>query len=183
MQSDRPAPPGLLLIARVFLVIAMQSFGGGLSGWIRREIVQQRHWMEEQQFLSGLALCQIAPGPNAVNLSVFIGTTLRGRAGAAAALVGMLGVPMLVVLAMGAGVAALSQSPMVNSAMTGVGAAAIGLNLATGLRMVREGIRTPAAAGIAAAATLAIGGFGANFLLTLLVLVPASIAFAVWLPR
>jgi chromate transporter len=183
MHPDRPAPPSLSAIAAVFLIIAMQSFGGGLSGWIRREVVQKRNWMGEQQFLSGLALCQIAPGPNAVNLSVFIGTTLRGTSGACAALGGMLGVPMIVVLALGAGFAAVSGAAVVGSVMAGIGAAAIGLNLATGLRMTRRGIRTPVGAAVAVAAAVSIGVLATDFLRTLLILLPVSLALAVWQSR
>lgn len=183
MQREHAPPPSIAQITFVFFVIAMQSFGGGLSGWIRREVVQRRGWMPDQQFLSGLALCQIAPGPNSVNLSVFIGTTLRGGAGALAALLGMIGAPMALVIAMGAAVAELSTYPVVSSGMAGVGAAAVGLNLATGIRMARRGVRSTYAAGIALAATVAIGGFGTNFLASVVVLLPLSFAVAVWTRR
>jgi chromate transporter len=184
MPPDRAAPPPSLgAIAGAFLVIAMQSFGGGLSGWIRRDVVQQRGWLSEDQFLSGLALCQIAPGPNAVNLAVFIGTTLRGASGACAALLGMVGAPMLLVIALGVAADALAGSAAVSSAMAGIGAAAIGLNLATGVRMLRRGVRSVPAALIVLAATLGIGAFGANFLASVLVLLPVSIAAAIWAGR
>jgi chromate transporter len=140
--STRPAP-SLRDIALVFLSIGLQSFGGGLSAWVRREVVQRRAWLEEQPFLSGLALCQITPGPNAVNLAVFVGATLRGRAGAMAALAGMLIVPMLIVLALGAAFATFRDAAWIGSLMAGIGAAAIGLNFATAIRMTRRGVRTP----------------------------------------
>ena len=171
-------PPTLPALFRVFLVIGMQSFGGGLSAWMRRETVQKHRWLEEGAFLSGLALCQITPGPNAVNLAVFIGTTLRGRPGAVAALGGMLLVPVFLVLAMGAAFARLHDSPGLQSAMAGLGCGAIGLNLATGLRMLRKNIRTPAAILITAAAALGVGILGANLLLSLLVMIPASLLLA-----
>ncbi|MBV9538478.1 MAG: chromate transporter [Acidisphaera sp.] len=177
-MTTHPPPPSLRAIAFVFLGIAMQSFGGGLSGWIRREIVQRRGWMTDPQFLSGLALCQIAPGPNAVNLSVFIGTSLRGGAGALAALLGMIGAPMALVIAMGAAIATFGRYPLVSSVMAGVGAAAIGLNLATGLRMARRGVRSVPAAAIVLAAIIAIGGLNANFLASVAVLLPLSLLMA-----
>lgn len=164
---------------RVFLVIGMQSFGGGLSAWMRREVVLRRRWMTEPAFLSGLALCQIAPGPNAVNLAVFIGTTLRGRAGAMAALGGMLLVPVALVLAMGAAFARLRDVPGLESGMAGLGCAAIGLNLATALRLTRKNIRAPSAIAVTVAAAIGVGILGANLPLALLVLIPASL----WLAR
>ena len=130
--ADAAAPlvtPSLVTLAWVFMLIGMQSFGGGLSAWMRREAVQRRRWMSDTQFASGMALCQIAPGPNSVNLSVFIGTTLRGRMGALAALVGMLVVPVAVVLTMGGLFARVQGVAAVNSAMVGLGAGAIGMTV------------------------------------------------------
>ena len=174
------APPSLREIAIVFLLIGVQSFGGGLSAWVRREVVQRRGWLEEQAFLSGLALCQITPGPNAVNLAVFVGTTLRGRSGALAALAGMLIVPMVIVLALGAAFATLRADPWIASLMAGIGAAAIGLNFATAIRMARRGVRTPGAALVILAATVSVGWLGVPLPLALLALVPASLACAMW---
>jgi chromate transporter len=178
MQQQRTAPPSLLALFWVFLAVGMQSFGGGLSGWIRRAIVERRGWMSEAQFLSGLALCQITPGPNAVNLAVFIGTTLRGHTGALSAVAGILGLPMVVVLALGALFATVQNLGGVESAMTGIGAVAIGFNLATGLRMARRGVVRWEGAAIALAASLAVGLLGVNLLLAVLVLVPLGLATA-----
>jgi chromate transporter len=180
VHAALPPAPSLGLLFWVFLAVGMQSFGGGLSGWIRREAVQRRGWMSEQQFASGLALCQITPGPNAVNLAVFIGATLRGRAGAFASVGGIIGLPMLVAIALGAGFALIRDAPAAQSVMEGVGAAAIGFNFATGLRMVRRNVRTAEGALVAIAAALAVGIFGLNFPLVLAVLVPVSIALAAW---
>lgn len=180
MPHVRAAPPSLASLFWVFLAIGMQSFGGGLSGWVRRAVVEQRAWMGEQQFLSGLALCQITPGANAVNLAVFIGTTLRGRIGALAALGGILGMPMVVVLVLGALFATLRDAAGVESAMTGIGAAAIGFNLATGVRMVRRGIQGPEAAAIATVVAVSIGLLGENLPIVVLILIPISVALAVW---
>ncbi len=173
-------PPSLRELALVFLSIGVQSFGGGLSSWVRREVVQRRGWLEEQAFLSGLALCQITPGPNAVNLAVFVGATLRGRAGALAALAGMLLVPIGIVLGLGAVFASLREDPWLGSMMTGIGAAAIGLNFATAFRMTRRGVRTPGGALIVVGAAVSVGLAGVSLPLSLVVLVPASLAFAVW---
>jgi chromate transporter len=178
MQQERTAPTSLLSLFWVFLAVGMQSFGGGLSGWIRRAIVEQRGWMSEAQFLSGLALCQITPGPNAVNLAVFIGTTLRGRIGALFAVAGILGLPMITAMALGVLFATVQHLGGVDSAMTGIGAVAIGFNLATGLRMARRGVVRWEGAAIALAASVAVGLFGVNLLLVVVVLIPLGLATA-----
>jgi chromate transporter len=178
--SKPAAPPSLAEIARVFLAIGLQSFGGGLSAWVRREVVQRREWMTEPAFLSGLALCQITPGPNAVNLAVFVGTTLRGRAGALAALAGMLIAPAFIVLALGAAFATLRAQAWIGSLMAGIGAAAIGLNFATAIRMTKRGVPSLGAAVVVVGATVSVGLLGVTLPLGLLALIPVSLACAVW---
>ncbi len=154
------------------------SFGGGMSAWIRREVVQKRGWIDEGQFLSGLALCQIAPGPNAVNLSVFIGTTLLGTAGAVVALSAMLAVPSAILFAAGYvyfTVRALPQGAWFSTLLAGAGAAAIGLTLANGVRLTRRGVRDRTAWVIMVGTALAIGVFQVPLLWTLLGAIPASL--------
>ncbi|MEJ1975379.1 MAG: chromate transporter [Acetobacteraceae bacterium] len=59
---DRAGSPTALQLFLVFTKIGLTSFGGGLSGWILRELVQTRGWLSEEDFLSGLALAQAYPG-------------------------------------------------------------------------------------------------------------------------
>lgn len=181
MEADsgpEPKPPALVQIAWVFMLIGMQSFGGGLSAWMRLEVVQKRGWMSERQFVSGMALCQICPGPNAVNLSVFIGTTLRGRGGALASLFGMLVVPVMVVLTLGGLFARVQEHAWIGSAMAGLGAGAIGMNLAMGVRMTRANIRGLVPAGVAGVTAVAIGILGLPLLPVLGVMLPLSLLLA-----
>lgn len=177
-QPPNHGPPSLVAIARVFLSIGLQSFGGGMSAWIRRETVARRGWMTEQQFVGGLALSQIAPGANGVNLAVFIGTTLRGAAGALAALAGMLLAPVVVILALGAAFLTVRDIPGVESAMAGLGAAAIGLNASNGIRLMRRNIGSFPAAGIMIVTAVAVGLFGVPLPLALLVMLPISLVIA-----
>lgn len=176
-MNPKPAPR-LSSIAFVFLCIGLQSWGGGMSAWIRREVVLRRRWMEEPAFLAGLTLCQIAPGPNAVNLAVLIGTSLRGAPGALAAVAGMVVPPALLLLALGAGLAALHGVPGLSSAMAGLGAAAIGLTFANALQLARRnlhGVTAVATAGVTAAA---IGVCRLPLLAVLAVMLPASLLLA-----
>jgi chromate transporter len=168
-------PPSLATLFTTFTRIGMQSFGGGLSGWIRREIVQRRKWLEERPFLSGLAVAQIAPGANAVNLSVFVGTTLRGAPGAVAALGGMMVLPVVIILVAGAFYFRHQAIPSVDTALSGLGAGAIGLTLATGARMARRGVRGARQAAIMAVTAIAIGVLRWPLFLVLIVMVPASL--------
>ncbi len=162
----------------MFLAIAMQSFGGGMTAWIRREIVVRRHWMGEEQFIGGLALSQITPGANAVNLAVFVGTTLRGPAGALAALAGMLLAPVVLILVLGAAFLRVRDVPGVDSAMAGLGAAAIGLNAANGLRLTGRNLRRARPVMVMLVTTVAVGVLGLPLLPVLLVMVPLGLLMA-----
>jgi chromate transporter len=84
----------------VFFRVGLFSFGGGLSGWIYREVVTRWGWMSDDDFFSGLALSQILPGANVTNLSVYIGQRPRGPAGLICALIGPVIGPFFAVIAL-----------------------------------------------------------------------------------
>ena len=170
--------PSLRAIFISFLHIGAQSFGGGTTAWIRNELVRRRGWLEERPFLAGLALCQIAPGANSMNLAVFVGTTLRGVPGALVALSGLMLLPVLIVLAAGLLYLHTGALPWVQVMLAGVGAGAVGLMFATGVRISRSAIRSLGQGLVAAAVALGIGVLHAPLLPALLVAMPVSWAVA-----
>jgi chromate transporter len=174
----RPSPPGLWPIFLCFLHVGAQSFGGGTSAWIRNELVRKRGWLEERPFLAGLALCQIAPGPNSMNLAVFVGTNLRGVPGALSALVGLMLLPIAIVLVAGVVYLHSGALPWVQVVLGGVGAGAVGLMFATGLRISRSAIRSVGHGLVAAGVAIGIGILHAPLLPVLLVAFPVSWAVA-----
>ena len=127
-------PPSLPALFLCFLRLGLQAWGGGLSAWMRREVVARRGWMRDGAFLSGLALAQVAPGANSVNLAVFIGTTLRGGPGALAALAGLMGAPAALVLAAGAVLLREGANATVDAALAGLGRRRSGWSWPTGCR-------------------------------------------------
>ena len=137
-ESAAPARVSLLALLGVFAKIGLMSFGGALSGWMHREIVLRRQWMDEADFLSGLALGQIMPGANVANLSLYIGQRLRGGIGAVVALLGMLLPPMIVVLALGMLYDRVAGILWLHRFIDGVAAAAIGLTIMVGIRASRR---------------------------------------------
>jgi chromate transporter len=179
--NQHPATLGALFLS--FLAIGSTSFGGGLTGWIRRELVEKRGWIDDQQFLSCYALSQMVPGATNVNLAVLIGTQLRGAIGALAALAGLLLVPLAILLALGSVYFAAHAAPggrWLNLLLAGAGAAAIGFNLATGIRLGRHNIHRIGPALIAAAIIIGIGILRIPLLEVLLVMMPASLALTLW---
>jgi chromate transporter len=125
--------PTTMQLFNVFSRIGLTSFGGGLSGWMLREFVQRRAWIDEEEFLSGLGLAQAFPGVNVVNLAIWVGYRLRGTPGALAGACGIIVPPAVLVVVIAAVFAALSGYPLTHLVLDGVGAAAIGLSLQMGL--------------------------------------------------
>ena len=137
---EAAARPSLGAILGVFLRLGMASFGGGLPGWMHHEVVRKRGWLDEERFMAGLALGQVLPGPNSVNLALHIGQQLRGWPGAAAAFLGILGPPFLFILVLAcAGRRGFSGSATVAAALGGVAAAGLANSCAVGLRSRRGG--------------------------------------------
>ncbi|MBW8268832.1 chromate transporter [Caldovatus aquaticus] len=171
------SPATLPALLAVFVRMGMVSFGGGLSGWMHREIVERRRWMSEERFLAALALGQVLPGPNSVNLALQIGLHLRGGIGAAAAGIGLLGPPFLVILALALLYGRYGGAALVNTALAGVAAAGIGLTCATGVRAARR-MRGVGPFGIAAAVFVAVGVLKWPMVPVVLAVIPPSVALA-----
>jgi chromate transporter len=179
--SPLTTPPTLAALFMSFVRIGMSSFGGGLTAWVRQEIVQRRGWLDDQQFLSGYALSQLVPGATNVNLAVFIGTQMRGVTGALACFAGLTAPPLVIMLVAGAmyfGMRDMPGGSSLSLALTGMGAVAIGLNLGTGIRLARRGIRRIVPALITATVALSIGVFGFPLIKVLAVMIPISLVVA-----
>ncbi len=131
-----PAPPHASFreLLGLFTKLGMASFGGGLAGWMHHEVVHRRGWMTEEGFLAGVALGQVMPGANSVNLALYIGLQLRGLAGAAAAFIGLLGPPFLFILGLMLLYQRIAGLPGLAAVLVGVAAAGIGNNCVVGLR-------------------------------------------------
>ena len=178
-----PAPPPEqpVSLLRLFLVcfqIGLFSFGGGLTGWIYQEVVVRRRWMSEDDFLSGLALCQVMPGINVSNLVVYIGQRLRGLLGSCVALVGLLVGPFFVVIALVLGYERIVGIAWVHAAMDGVAAAAIGLLLFVGFKGARRAVQRLPAAVVMFAIIVTVGLLQWPLVPVVLVLAPVSVALA-----
>ena len=172
-------PPRVSLgaLLAVFATLGMTSFGGGLSGWMNREVVQRRGWMTEEQFLAGLALTQVMPGPNAVNLACFIGQRLRGGAGLAVCALGVLVPPFVLILVLAVLYGQVAGSGWLRFVLSGMAAAGVGMNVAVALRAAR-GMVGVVPFGIAAALFVGVGVLQLPMVGLVLVFGPLSVWLA-----
>src|SRR3954465_5864554 len=117
-----------------FLGIAVVAFGGVLP-WARYVLVERRRWLTPDEFTDVLALGQLLPGPNIVNVSIAIGNRFHGALGSLIAFAGLMGAPVAIVLALAGLYARFAENPQVRSALVQVAAAAAGLVIAMALKL------------------------------------------------
>lgn len=119
----------LLQMFLVFFRIGAFTFGGGYAmvPLIQREVVDVRAWATNEEFIDMLGLAQTAPGPIAVNTSVFVGYRKARIPGAIAAVVGTTLPSFLVILAIAVFFAQIRNSATAESAFAGVRPAVVAL--------------------------------------------------------
>ena len=93
-----PASNGVWDIGVFFFKVGALTFGGGLTiiAFIQDQVVNQLHWISAEEFLEGLAIGQVTPGP-VIMLAAFVGYKVAGVAGAAVA-AGAIFLPSFVLL-------------------------------------------------------------------------------------
>jgi chromate transporter len=179
-----PKTPQLYELFLGFLGISLSGFGGVLP-WARQMLVERRQWLGEREFAEALALCQFLPGPNIVNLSIIVGSRFRGIPGALSAFTGLVGVPLVIMVACGALYTRYGELETLRGALAGLAAAAAGLIVAMAAKMAMPLIRE----GQVAPLLFALAGFAAVGLLRLplywvvLALAPVSILYCYWRAR
>ena len=94
----------LLILYTLFFRMGAVTFGGGYAMLpiLRREIIQNHQWMDEETIMDYYALSQGLPGIIAINVSVFIGYRRRGIPGGVAAALGMVS-PCIIIISIIAG--------------------------------------------------------------------------------
>ena len=138
MISHNPSP-SLGTLLRVWLLLGLQSFGGGGATLtlIRREVVERRGWVTDAEFVRDWALCQVAPGINLLGLTILIGRKLSGARGIAVSLLGLLLPSVGITVALAACYGHSRGLPVVRAALGGVVPGTVGLGLLTAFQMAR----------------------------------------------
>jgi chromate transporter len=178
--STERAFVSLLSLIIVFSRVGITSFGGSTAAWLYREIVQRRAWLDEDHFITALTLAQVLPGANPVNLSIYVGSQLRGGIGGAAAAFGMVMPPFCIILALGYFYARFGSSPIAHAVLGGLAAVGIGMTLFIGVKLARH-VRKPIPILIAAGIFVMVGVLHWSMIPVVLVLTPLSIAMERWL--
>jgi chromate transporter len=126
-------------LVRYFLWLGTTGFGGpiALVGFMQRDLVDERGWFSAEEYREGLALAQLAPGPLAAQLAIYLGWTRGGARGAA--LIGLAFVlpSFLMVLALAVGYLRVGGLAWMQGAFYGIGAAVIAILARSAVKLTR----------------------------------------------
>lgn|ERR1035437_964911 len=132
----------LIELIKYFLKLGTTGFGGpvALVGYMHRDLVEKRKWITDDDYKEGLALSQLAPGPLAAQLAIYLGYVDYKIIGAT--LVGGAFVlpSFLMVLALGYGYIQYHGLPWMQSMFYGVGAAVIGIIAISSYKLTKKTI-------------------------------------------
>ena len=172
--DDRaPLPASPLQIAGVFGRISSTSFGGGQMAAMRREVVRSKRWLDDDQYLEILALAQLLPGSNPINVAVLIGQRLAGIAGAAAGLFAVV-LPGFTILMIIGALALDSHEPWVRGALRGCAAMAVGLTLANVIELTAKR-RTAVDIALIVSVAAVVALLHLSLVLTLAIFIPVAL--------
>lgn len=110
-----------------FLWLGLISFGGPAAhmGYFRREFVERKAWLSDEEFAGLMALCQFLPGPASSQLGFAIGYHRAGLAGAVAAFIGFTLPSFLIMVALAIWVAQTQLPPFMAGVIEGLKLAAV----------------------------------------------------------
>ena len=112
-----------------FLWLGATGFGGpiALAGYMQRDLVERRRWVSKEDYMEGLALAQLAPGPLAAQLAIYLGYLRAGTFGASLVGLAFIGPSFLMVLAISAAYVRFGGLPWMQPAFYGIGAAVVAI--------------------------------------------------------
>ena len=132
--ATRPAhqevqPVSFVRFVWYFLWLGTAGFGGpiALAGAMQRDLVDSRRWVSKQDYLEGLALAQLAPGPLAAQLAMYLGYVHAGVIGATAVAIAFVLPSFLMVLALSVAYVRYGGLPGMQACFYGIGACVIGI--------------------------------------------------------
>ena len=181
LQPDRADAPGLRELFVCMMQVAFSAFGGGMSLWSHRIIVERRRWMTSESFVTGLTVSRLFPGPNQINMSVYIGSIFKGVPGSLAATAGIILLPFTFLMLLGLIYFKVSAISEVNRLLAGLAAAAAGMALSMGFKILDVYKKDYLALAIAVIVFVCLQGF--KFPLIPVVLVAGVISMSLYWPR
>jgi chromate transporter len=126
-------------LARYFLRLGATGFGGpiALVGFMQRDLVDERRWFSAEEYREGLALAQLAPGPLAAQLAMYLGWARGGALGAAVVGVAFVLPSFAMVVGLAIGYLRFGGLAWMQGAFYGIGAAVIAIIARSAWKLTR----------------------------------------------
>jgi chromate transporter len=144
MITDQQQPPAYSLreLMLYFLRLGTIGFGGpvALVGYMHRDLVENRKWISEEEYKQGLALAQLAPGPLAAQLGIYVGFVHYHVLGATLAGLAFVLPSFLMVVLLGMAYQLYGGLSWMQAVFYGVGAAVIGIILMSTYKLTIKSI-------------------------------------------
>ena len=130
---------------RYWLRLGLISFGGPVAqiAIMHRELVEERRWVDERTYLNALNLCILLPGPEALQLAIWLGWRLHGVAGGVVAGLCFILPSVALLLGLSFVYALHGDIPLVAAALLGLKATAIALIAQAVVRIARRALKNP----------------------------------------
>ncbi|MDR6756420.1 chromate transporter [Mycoplana sp. BE70] len=165
---------GLPQLFQAFLLVGLSGFGGVLP-FIRRMLVEERKWLTASEFTEVLALSQLLPGPNVINITVHVGARMAGIPGAVIAFLGLMIMPIAVVIGLSMLYARYGDLQPVEDAFRGIASAAAGLIVAMAAKIAWPVLRSARTIVLAAMVFVAMAFLGLPLVWIILLALPVAI--------
>jgi chromate transporter len=122
-----------------FLRLGSLGFGGpiALAGYMQRDLVEDRKWISKDEYVEGLALAQLAPGPLAAQLAIYLGWARYGVLGATAVGIAFVLPSFLMVLGLAWLYIEFEGLSWMQGAFYGIGAAVIAIIARSSVKLVK----------------------------------------------
>ncbi len=148
----------LFAIFWTFVKIGGLTFGGGYSmlPMLRRECIEAKGWITEEELLDYYAIGQTTPGLIAINTSILIGYKVKKLIGALVAALGIAFPSIVVILIIAAALSSYMSLPVVEHAFAGIRVVVAALIISAMLRQWRGAIKDKLCAVIFALALAAL---------------------------
>ncbi|HEV3155897.1 MAG TPA: chromate transporter [Candidatus Baltobacteraceae bacterium] len=135
-------PPGLAAMIGGLVRFGLSGFGG-VNAQARHMFVEREAWLDDTEFAEMMSLGQVLPGPNMMNLVAILGDRWHGLIGAVLGVAALIVPPVALALVLFMSIIPIERNSHVLSAERMIIGVAVGLMVATGLRMI-DGFRARA---------------------------------------
>jgi chromate transporter len=132
-------------LIKYFLKLGTTGFGGpvALVGYMHKDLVENRKWISEEEYKQGLALAQLAPGPLAAQLGIYLGFVHHGVLGATLAGIAFVIPSFIMVVLLGIAYKLYGGLAWMQAVFYGVGAAVIGIIAMSSYKLTLKSIGKP----------------------------------------